>query len=602
MASRLTGSLLVLLLVIPLVRAQSASVDESTKSEKEKARVEREKKALALAEEIVKETQSLKLPENRIRIDSALADSLWSRDEARARSLLKDAIASLAEICAGIDGGDRAYANLTHLPQQLRQEILQVAANHDPKLALDFLRASRSASSEQQSYGQPNFETQLEMRLAYQLAARNPTEALTIAEDSLKHGIDYQATNFLYALQSKDKASAEKFLGDILNRLRTDDLSRVPTSMNAAMTLLRTWIENNRPTSGQPTLRTTGNLSLNSLNEQTARELSSLIINSLVSTAISSGSVIGKVVDSPISGRIYPGQMYGTLQQLKAMLSDIERLSPDQIPALRARLAEFDKFNEIQQGPWAKYQQLAQTGTADDLMEAAKSAPPEVVNHLMQQAAWKAVSQGDATRAREIVEKITDPQQRRDIMVNLDRQLFYRATEQQKLAEARSPDSRFSVEERVGILCQIAGSASSKGDKATALQLLGEAQALLGDRARSYQQLAAQLQVARLYQQLNSPTGTAIVGTAIEQLNELFAAAVVLNGFDLQQYFRDGEFIINGGNQLSQISMQFAHEIGSVARTDFDNARLMAGQFQRPEMRVMALLQTVQGALTSDAR
>lgn len=64
------------------------------------------------------------------------------------------------------------YSNLTHLPQQLRQEILQIVANHDPKLALDFLRASRPASSEQRSYAQPAFEAQLEMRLAEQLAAK----------------------------------------------------------------------------------------------------------------------------------------------------------------------------------------------------------------------------------------------------------------------------------------------------------------------------------------------------------------------------------------------------------------------------------------------
>jgi hypothetical protein len=469
MFSRLATTLIVLALVTPLAQAQLGSPDESTKSDKDKARAEREKKALALVEEIIKEAQSLRLPENRIRIDIALMDSLWSRDEARARSLLKDAIASLGEIAVSIDIGDRAYSNLTHLPPQLRQEILQVVANHDPKLALDFLRASQPGSSERQSYAQPDFEAQLEMRLATQLAASNPTEALSVAEDSLKHGIDYQAPNFLYTLQSKDKASAEKFLGDILNRLRTDDLKRTPASLNAAMTLLRTWIENNRLASGQSTSRTTINLSLGNLNEQTARELSNLIINAALGSAPANIINAGTLISLNHSGGFYSGQAYGVLQQVRPMLPDIERLSPDRIPALRAGLAEFDKFNEMQQGPWANYQQLVQTGTADDLMEASKSAPPEVTNNLIQQAAWKALNQGDATRAREILEKITDPQQRRDMMLNLDRQAFYQATEQQKLAEARSPTSRiFSMEERVGILCQIAAGALAKGDKQTA--------------------------------------------------------------------------------------------------------------------------------------
>ncbi|MEK6323023.1 MAG: hypothetical protein AABN33_15225 [Acidobacteriota bacterium] len=72
-----------------------------------------------------------------------------------------------------------------------------------------------------------------------------------------------------------------------------------------------------------------------------------------------------------------------------------------------------------------------------------------------------------------------------------------------------------------------------------------------------------------------------------------------MNGFDLE-YFRSGEFTINGGNQLSNMALEFSRELGSLARNDFDHARSMAERFQRPEMRVMALLQIAQAALSSD--
>ncbi len=602
MTSKLARTFLVLLLVIPIVRAQSAS-PETSLTEQKKARAEREKKTLALVDEIIKGTQSLKLPENRIRIGVALAGSLWPRDEKRARALFKDAVASLGEITAAADSGEEETSYLAQLSQQLRQEILQVAANHDPKLAREFLRASRPTSTEQRFYGQPSFEAQLEMRMAGQIAAKDPQEALSLAEDSLKLAIDYEAINFLYNLQSQNKAVAERFLGDIMNHLRTDDISKNPASYNISVMLLRTWIENNRRSPDQPVQRTTPNLSLSNLDEQTARELSNILINAVLNNPESSSSVaVGSlIIDGGRSFRSYPGQTAEILQQLKPLLPDIERLSPNQIPPLRARIAEIDRLNQAQQGPWAKYQELAQNGTASELIEASKTAPPEVANNLVQQAAWKAFNQGDANSARAMVEKIDDPRQRRQMELNLDRQSFSRASEQEKIAEARALISRLPVEERAGLLCQLAASAAAKGDKATALQLLVEAQGLAGDRALSYQQLGAQLQIARTYEQLDFTKTSAIVDTAIDQINELAAAASVLNGFDLQ-YFRSGEFVNSSGNSLSTMALEFSRELGSIASNDFDRARSMADRFQLPEMRLMALLQIVQLGLSADGQ
>lgn len=87
----------------------------------------------------------------------------------------------------------------------------------------------------------------------------------------------------------------------------------------------------------------------------------------------------------------------------------------------------------------------------------------------------------------------------------------------------------------------------------------------------------------------------------IDQINELSAAALVLNGFDVQQYFRGGEFVISGGNQLNMIAQESAQQLGSISHGDF-HARAVAERFQRQEMRVMALLQILQAGLTSDNR
>jgi hypothetical protein len=74
---------------------------------------------------------------------------------------------------------------------------------------------------------------------------------------------------------------------------------------------------------------------------------------------------------------------------------------------------------------------------------------------------------------------------------------------------------------------------------------------------------------------------------------------MILNGFDLHQYFRDGELIINSSsNPMCLAAQEIAGELRSLALVDFEGARASAARFQRGEIRAMALLQLVQGSLT----
>lgn len=607
MISKLARSFLIALLLnsiaISSAPAQSASRENSSKSaEDKKAREQREKKALVIVDEIIRETESLRLPENRVRIDIALAGALWSRDEKRARLLFKQAVASLIEIttaAAAADASDRDY--LSQLPQQLRQEILQVVATYDAGLALEFLRATRPVSPREQSYGQPNYESQLEMRLAIQVAARNPQEALLVGEDSLKLGLGQDVTNLLYNLNSSDKAAADTFLNDILKQLRSGESSKNQAAPYIALTLLHNWIDTNRAAPDPSGEQSTSGFALRNLNADTARELSGMIINEVLNSGSTTsaeqprGFMGGVVFSGP-----YPGQLLGIIQQLKPILPDVEKLSPAQFSALNKKIAEFDKYNEAQQGPWAKYQQLSQTGTAEELMQAAKTAPPGVSEGLLQQAAWKAISQNNAEVAHQVMERISDPRQRAEIELNLVRRSFQRAQSEKKLAEARSLLSRLPTEERVVMLAQMATFNATDGNKPLALELLGEAEALLGDRALSYEQLRARLQIATAYEQLNWGKSAELIERTINQLNELAVAALVLNGFDLQQYFRNGELVINSGNSLNEMAQESAQRLGALSRQDLDRAKLVAEEFQRPEMRVMALLQIAQAALNRD--
>jgi hypothetical protein len=298
--------------------------------------------------------------------------------------------------------------------------------------------------------------------------------------------------------------------------------------------------------------------------------------------------------------RYSPERLSDVVQMLTAVMPDV--VSAGQAPTLRKRLAELEMVRDVRQGPFGRYQNLVQADTnSETLIEAAKTAPLEIKNNLIQSAMWKALGEGNEDRARQIAEEIVDPHQRAEAILNLDRQTFNNAVDAHKTAIARNLLSRFPSEERAQLLLQLAGDATSRGDKPAALTLVREAEALVGNMALNYAQLEAHLQIAQAYGQLDPNKQGAIFERVTDRINELAAAASVLSGFELDNYFRRGEFIINGGSRLASFVTETAGGLGSIASRDFDLARKLAERFQLREVRVVALLQIAQHTLSGDS-
>lgn len=100
-----------------------------------------EEQAYPLLDDVMAGAQSLKLPQNRSRLQIIAADLLWQRDQARARSLFSDAAANVVELQKQTRGDvdfDRHQSAV-----QLRQELVLTAARRDPALAYDLLQRTR---------------------------------------------------------------------------------------------------------------------------------------------------------------------------------------------------------------------------------------------------------------------------------------------------------------------------------------------------------------------------------------------------------------------------------------------------------------------------
>src|SRR5205823_11127631 len=204
-------------------------------------------------------------------------------------------------------------------------------------------------------------------------------------------------------------------------------------------------------------------------------------------------------------------------------------------PTRSAELREWSQGVEHTLDPSAKmYQEMSrisEKGTVDDMLALASKYPPEFQNMLYQNAAWKAVNSGDTARAREIADKIADPVQRRQVTDQIDNQATRAAEGDNKVIEARRLAEKANINRKIEILIQAANTiTNSGGDKKSALDLLNEAKAVLASTPQSAGELTAQLRLAQAYMRLDTDQAFAILQPVVVRLNELVAAAVVLDG------------------------------------------------------------------------
>jgi hypothetical protein len=288
----------------------------------------------------------------------------------------------------------------------------------------------------------------------------------------------------------------------------------------------------------------------------------------------------------------------GLLMGTQALLPQIDQYAPTRAQALRQKLTEFGVGDGTNNPRVGFYQvgSLMQQGTSDSLMNAATNAPPGLQTILYQQAALKAIDEGNVERARQIASEHPEADARGVVSQAIDTQAALRKVKANQLEDVRQTLARLpSDDDRVALLLQLAD-AAGKDDQKLALQFLEEARTLVTRRATNYQQLDNQLQVAHAYAALDPARSFEVLEGGINQLNELLPAAALLSGFEVN-IFKDGEMSLSGTSTLSTMVARYGQELAFLAKNDFEHARATADRFQYPEARALARLAIVQGIL-----
>ncbi|HKZ03784.1 MAG TPA: hypothetical protein VJ180_16190, partial [Pyrinomonadaceae bacterium] len=575
------------------------------------------KKAFILLEQIVNDAQLLRLPENRVNVQIDIADLLWDSNQTRARTLFATAGDGIAEIMRTlVPNEERRGPNPTRTAAQLRQKLVLTVARHESALAYQLLAATRPAPS-QTTEGRNSpaeVEENLEQMLLARITALDPKMALQNAEELLDKGqFPRSLTSVLAQLQRKDKEAAAKLEDKMLKRLQAANLLSSEDAGSLAVGLLRPGPR----TSDEPakTVSTTPN---NNPTQFLAQSAYVDLLGTVIDAALKAvpqprnqraqnnprgrrnvgagGGSQTSAMGTPTAVQIEQANARALMNGVRSLLPQIDQYLASRAPAVREKLTELGMSDNNQRAAMNQVANLMRQGSADNLLTAAKTAPPQMQSRIYQRAALKALEEGNADRARQIASDYLEGASRDRVLQQVEFRQISEKTDATRLGELRSTlYSLRSDEERVDLLVQLSFSTRQNNPK-LAVQLLDQATQLTNRRAANYRQFEQQLKVAEAFRELEPSRSFEVLEPGIAQLNELLSAAAVLSGFEVN-VFRDGELPLEARNNLSGMITRFGQALGVLARTDFDRAQTLANRFLLTEPRILARIAIVQGLL-----
>jgi hypothetical protein len=283
------------------------------------------------------------------------------------------------------------------------------------------------------------------------------------------------------------------------------------------------------------------------------------------------------------------------LFSLQTMLSQIDQYLPERAQAVRQKLTELGLGNNANLN-FANLRTAMQQGTSESLANAAGTAPAQMQPRLYQQAAQKAVDEGNPDRALQIANDHLDESGRNSIMQAVDFKRMATTASPEKLNEIKQKLAALpSDSDRVKYLIDLS-TATQKDNPKLALRFLEDARNLVYRRVTTYKEFEDQLKVADAFAALDSKRSFELLEMGIGQLNELLTAAAVLNGFEMDIY-KEGELSLRTDNDLVAMVARYGQELAALAKIDFDRARMTADRFQLSEPRLNARLLIVQNIL-----
>lgn len=539
-------------------------------------------KAIALISEVADTVQQIRQLQTRVRTQLQAADLLWASNEKLALKLTSDAMTSIREYLSAIEISDEDYYQTYQSAIQLRTQVIQTVAPHDPDMALNFLRSTAGMINPNGQRAESAEQAQLELSLATLIISKDPKRAFQIAEDNLKSRPSGNLMQMLFQLRSSAPDLATKLASDMATKLQNEKIVESPELADLAQNLISIGRPSRAPETSGP------NTSL--LSEQEYRDL----VQKALSEALSY---------NPPAINAYTAErnsVQNLLSILRSLGSNIDGFVPGAAAAVDKRLNELSGSSVQTADTWRQLQNSINEGSTEVALETIRQAPPELQQQFYQQISEKLAGGGELLRARQIVsEHLTNPFQRHQALMNLDQQAIYNLLTKGKVEDAlRMIGTLRSARMRDEIIARIAGQIGPGQKRAQAINLLEIARSMIGTsvQAESQDQLVALLELGKAFSRYDAKRAFELIEPLIDQFNEMAEAAHSLNGFG-QEYYQGNELIMQNGNSVANVGTQLLNALGELSLTNFDRAKTDADRIGLVEVRIGAYVAIAQQAI-----
>ncbi len=547
-------------------------------------------KAVAMLKDLEGTISEIKSPETRIRARLQASDLLIEDDADRGNKYFTDAIADLKETIAALDVEDENYPQRYAMIWQVRYEVVQILLQSDPDEALKFIYSTVPRPGAYNTREQELQESNLEMAVAGKIASKDPQRTLQLARKTLKQGYSSGLIQTVYELRAHDPRLASQLLNEIFDKLRGETIIKNTEAAQLATNLVSSAllvVDSSASVAGNGNGTANGaSANLHLLPDDKRKELLNKLLEEVMTLSPGNPAAFGQ---TPAA--------FSLLNTLRSMGPALDEIAGGSSAAVAK------KFSDLTGGISNFIPAPAEfTGTIEESLESIQKAPPETREQLYLNLVSRQISSGEPERARQLIDDhIKNPYQRREWLNQIEQQKITQAINGGKPEEAlRIIGNRSALRERANYLIQLVSNLGKGQKRATALNLLEQARALLpvSPQAQDAEQMRALLEIARAFSHYDSKRAFEILEPLVDQFNELCAAAHTLNGFG-GEYFIDDE-PTEGGNSVQEVASVMSSVLGSLALTNFERAKGTSERIREPHVRLKALLDIARVAIEGD--
>lgn len=610
-------------------------------------------KAFGLLTEVIKESEKLKLPQNRIDLKIRAADLLWEKEEKQARKVFLEAHDELEKIskealsanCLA-DDNNQIYCNTI---QSLQMKLIETLIECDVKTAEELLKTADNTSLDAYLLEQKLFEKYLIV---------NPQKAFEIAEKGIKKqelpryignmslymDFDAKISNGVYekltGLYQVNQELGAKLAREILETIKIKKITvQSPVSLsnsNLAMSNMdnskfsntlkdEKFSSNTNMISATSVIPTNLNANMQShinnlefsqassflkqaeiLNNQSQNQTPLLTKNEMTQLA-------SMLIESLIAKRRFD------YHQVAYIYPELVKYAPNQIQKLRRQMlpAEVKKMDGENREVQATKNRIEGTNARriDDILKDIENAPPEKRDELYAEASKVAVTCCQCSELKDGF-KYYLKIEKKEIFPELNEMFAdlmpkYKAQNGDVKELRKILTAEKDTMKKVGLLSQAATAIAQKDDIENAKKLLTEAQKLLPEKHKNSSQLRAYFAYTGALASVDSNESFSLLETLTSQANENINTVANFYQFQGETVNIDrGETVnIKNGEFLFDV-MEFQsarHIYPSVlmikllAQVDFERTLKLADKFSRPEVRLFARWHIAKSLLNKEA-